>query len=264
MESRRLKIVALGSSFAAGIGIKPIIDKAAMRSGSNYAHQLAEKLNADLTDLTVSGATLYNVLDEPQDFQGKQFRPQLDSLPEDADIITLTGGGNDLGYSRGMTLDSALSYSGPLQGVLRRRFGPAGDSVNLEQLADRFILVLDRIHMIAPNAKVYLVEYPKVFGNATKPGQDTPLSQEVIQQYRDLEAVLVDAIAFAAKVWSNVDVIAMSKESEGHELGTTEPWVTGFAFSMYWRGLAPYHPTLEEHTAVANLLYQRIASHSKE
>ncbi|KAK4972937.1 hypothetical protein LTR42_006231 [Elasticomyces elasticus] len=62
----KLHFVALGSSFAAGPGIEPIINKAAMRSGRNHAHRLAEKLDAELTNLTASGATLLNVLDTPQ------------------------------------------------------------------------------------------------------------------------------------------------------------------------------------------------------
>ena len=92
-----LQITALGSSFAAGPGIEPIIDKAALRSGNNYAHQLAKKLNASLLDLTVSGATLLNVASEPQTMFGHTFAAQMDSLPSNADIVTLTAGGNDLG-----------------------------------------------------------------------------------------------------------------------------------------------------------------------
>jgi hypothetical protein len=56
-------IAALGSSFAAGPGIDPIVDVGAMRSGSNYAHLLAKATDARLVDLTVSGATTSNILD---------------------------------------------------------------------------------------------------------------------------------------------------------------------------------------------------------
>jgi hypothetical protein len=51
-------LVALGSSFAAGPGIEPIADRGAMRSARNYPHVLAEHFGAQLTDLTVSGATI--------------------------------------------------------------------------------------------------------------------------------------------------------------------------------------------------------------
>ena len=107
----RIKIAALGSSFAAGPSIDPVIDQAAMRSGRNYPHQLAEKLDADLVDLTVSGATLLNVLNEPQTTRsGEVFPPQLEGLPPDADIVTLTGGGNDLCYGHVMIRDLSLIH----------------------------------------------------------------------------------------------------------------------------------------------------------
>lgn len=64
--TKRLHITALGSSFAAGPGIPPQINRMAGRSSNNYAHLLAARLGADPTDLTVSGATLNNILLEPQ------------------------------------------------------------------------------------------------------------------------------------------------------------------------------------------------------
>ena len=58
MSIRQYRHVAsLGSSFAAGPGIEPAADRAARRSARNYPHLLAARLGAELTDLTVSGAT---------------------------------------------------------------------------------------------------------------------------------------------------------------------------------------------------------------
>jgi hypothetical protein len=92
---KQLHIAALGSSFAAGPGIKPQSDALAGRSGNNYASLLAKRLDARLTDLTVSGATLLNVLKVRQETVfGGDFAPQLDELPSDADIVLLTAGGN--------------------------------------------------------------------------------------------------------------------------------------------------------------------------
>lgn len=259
MPKSRLKIVALGSSFAAGPGIEPIIDKSAMRSGRNYAHLLASKLDADLTDLTVSGATLKNVLNEVQETRGKRFEPQLDGLPTETDIVTLTAGGNDLGYSFGMLCDSALAYSGPLQGLLRWRFPHPVTSLDGEALKERFVAVIDRIREIAPKAKVYLIQYLSVFGDVSKPGSGIPLSAQQIQQYRDLDAVLVEAYNAAAQARPGVELVAMSKESRGHEVGGTEPWMEGFTLSMIFRGVMPYHPNLAGHEAVASALLDRIS-----
>ena len=94
---------ALGSSFAAGPGISPIIDQHAMRSGRNYPHVLAERLDAHLTDVTISGATTATILDTPQiTVTGVRFPPQLRLLSESADLVTITAGGNDLSYAGSM------------------------------------------------------------------------------------------------------------------------------------------------------------------
>ena len=94
-------VAALGSSFAAGPGIEPVADTGAMRSGANNAHLLATTLGADLTDLTVSGATTANILDEPQlSRTGVRYPPQVSGLPAEADLVTVTAGGNDLQIHR--------------------------------------------------------------------------------------------------------------------------------------------------------------------
>jgi lysophospholipase L1-like esterase len=85
------RIAALGSSYAAGPGIPPVVNRAAMRSGRNYPHLLADALGAQLTDLTVSGATTSTILDTSQ-----RVPPQLTQLPADADLVLITAAGNDL------------------------------------------------------------------------------------------------------------------------------------------------------------------------
>ena len=91
-------IAALGSSFAAGPGIRPIVDRWAGRSGRNFAHLLAQKYGARLTDLSVSGATTPTILDTEQRVLWHRFAPQVDGVPTDADLVTITAGGNDLNY----------------------------------------------------------------------------------------------------------------------------------------------------------------------
>jgi lysophospholipase L1-like esterase len=259
MSGRRLKVVALGSSFAAGPGIEPILEQNARRSGRNYPQQLAKLLDADLTDLTVSGATLLNVLSETQETIGKTFEPQLDLLPKDADIVTLTGGGNDLGYSGGMIYDSCLALeSSPQRDAVLDFMLPPGSGLSIENLTTRFLNVIDKVHETSPNANIYLVDYVAVFGESEKSGRDTPLSIERVRHYREQASILAKAYHTAASSREGVELIEMSQLSTGHELGTEEPWVIGFDIEMFFKGLAPYHPNLEAHTAAAEELHKRI------
>ena len=60
-ESQRVKYVSLGSSFAAGPGVKDVADNSpdnCWQSDQNYARQLSERLNLDLIDASCIGAKL--------------------------------------------------------------------------------------------------------------------------------------------------------------------------------------------------------------
>src|SRR3984957_20546701 len=91
------RYVALGSSMAAGPGIRPSAAGApfgAGRSARNYAHLVAERLKFDLIDVTFSGVTTAHVLAGRQ--RGAQ--PQIQALDGSEELVTITIGGNDVGY----------------------------------------------------------------------------------------------------------------------------------------------------------------------
>jgi lysophospholipase L1-like esterase len=262
-----LHIAALGSSFAAGPGIEPIVDTTARRSSNNYAHLTAAALDAKLTDLTSSGATLLNVLSGPQAFWlARSLVPQLDLLPPDVDIVTLTAGGNDLGYSKGMIFDAyrASLRESPVLGWalkatgLTEKHAQIGD-VTFGQVKQRFLEIFDRIHAVAPKATIYLVQYLDVFGPDTEVQPDQPLDKERCQFYRDIAKDLAQTYRDAAALRKDfVELVEMSEISKGHELGSKEPWVTGFTSGMMFTGQVPYHPNAVGHAAVAHELERRI------
>jgi lysophospholipase L1-like esterase len=260
-------IAALGSSFAAGPGIEPIIDTIARRSSNNYAHLAAAALDAKLTDLTSSGATLLNVLSESQGFWlASSLVPQMELLPSDVDIVTLTAGGNDLGYSSGMILDAfkaslrdslVLGRVLKATGLLDKR-AHVGD-VTFDQVEQRFLEIFDRIHAAAPKARIYLVQYLNVFGADTDVRSDQPLDKERSEYYRSIANNLAQTYRDTADQQKEfVQVAEMSDISKGHVLGSEEPWVTGFTTTMMFSGTVPYHPNAAGHGAVARELEQRI------
>ena len=89
--------VALGSSMAAGPGIRPRAPGApwpAFRSARSYAHLVADALGLDLVDVTYTNATTANVLAETQHCAP----PQISALAGSESLVTVTIGGNDVGY----------------------------------------------------------------------------------------------------------------------------------------------------------------------
>lgn len=245
------KYAALGSSFAAGPGIPPTISRLAMRSGNNYPHILAKRLGAELTDLTVSGATLGNVLSEPQGyFQISRFEPQLAGLPLDVDIVTITGGGNDLGYIGGVIRDALnATLLGSLLAWLLHR--PASKPLSSEGVAERFKAIIDKIRTIAPRAQIILVEYLTLFGPDIQP-KDIMLDEAQISHHRNVADCLEKAYRLAAEARPGVTVISVGEMSRRHGLGSEEPWVEG----MCWKGA--FHPNLKGMKAVAEMIYEEL------
>lgn len=259
MPSQR-HVVALGSSFASGIGVPPVIQSGLGlgQSGRNYPRLLAEKLSARLTDLSCSGATLSNILDNPQSTLMATVPPQLDSLPSDADIVTITAGGNDLGYAGGLIKDSALAATGPLRQLLDMVDANPPSPLSVEQLTERFIRVIDRVHEKAPTAKIYLVTYLHVFGACSFSSKDTTLDASRIQHYIDVAQQLVQANVAAAQQRPHVQLVPVHELSVGHEVGSDANWVEGFTWALISSGTTPYHPNVNGHIAVADELYSRI------
>ncbi|GAB7328365.1 hypothetical protein MBLNU13_g00352t1 [Cladosporium sp. NU13] len=268
-----LHIAALGSSFAAGPGIEPVVDIVARRSSQNYAHLTAAALDAKLTDLTSTGATLLNVLSEPQGFWlASSLVPQLDLLPPDVDIVTLTAGGNDLGYSKGMIIDAfktslkespVLGWALKATGLLDKN-AQVGD-VMFDQVKQRFLEIFDRIHAVAPKAKIYLIQYLDIFGPNTDVQPDQPLNKERSEYYRSVADDLAQTYRDAAALRKDfVQVVEMSEISKGHVLGSEEPWVTGFTNTMMFSGIVPYHPNAAGHATVAQVLEKRIRENIRQ
>lgn len=270
---KKLRIASLGSSFAAGPGIPPQIEPlSAKRSGQNYPHLLAKELDADLTDLSVSGATLLNITTDPQNviFSKDVFEPQLLSVPTDADIITVTAGGNDIGYIMNMILDAGKATTlgwganALVQGarsVMSMFSQPAEQSAPLspEGLVQRLGETLDAIHERAPKAQIYLVEYVAILGPSTKPGIDIPFGQDKIDYHSGVASQLQKAFAAAADPRSEwCERIPVHELSANHVLGSAEPWVGGFSISALFNGGPVLHPNLDGMKAIANMLLSKI------
>ena len=97
------KYVALGSSIASGYGIS-VQSTDCGRSNRNYPNLIAARYGLALTDVTCGAATIPNVVDTAQG----SHPPQITSVTPDTKLITLTVGGNDIGYNA-----TAVSCSDP-------------------------------------------------------------------------------------------------------------------------------------------------------
>jgi lysophospholipase L1-like esterase len=252
-------VAALGSSFAAGPTLEPVENAAAARSARNYPHLLAEALGCRLVDLTVSGATTSGILDSPQVvLTGEEFPPQIQGLPEDADLVTVTAGGNDLKLI-GSLYKTALDRMDP-DGPLRRAFGdrlpatlaPATDD-QVDAVAVQLARIVTEVRARAPRARVVLVDYLSVVNlDYTRP--DAALDTATLRVVADLQTALARAHVRAADL-ADADLLPMSTLSADHALGSPQPWVRGFVPSREsMRG--SFHPNARGMQAVADALLE--------
>lgn len=79
-----------------------------------------------------------------------------------------------------------------------------------------------------------------------------------MRHYEAVAGLLSQAYHDAAEGRSWAEVVPVAEKSRGHALGAKEAWVDGFDLSMVVRGVPTYHPNLAGHTAVAEMLYQRV------
>ncbi|MBC7724256.1 MAG: SGNH/GDSL hydrolase family protein [Burkholderiaceae bacterium] len=165
-----LSYVALGDSYAAGFGLAPLTGLPVPECGQasvDYPHQVATALGLVLTDVTCAGAITDNLVVA----QGNA-PAQATALSPQTQVVSVTIGGNDLGFGAISQTCIALSAAGPLAADQALPNCSAGyNGGQGDQLQQRLLgLVVPKlaaafatITAAAPNAKVFVVGYPAIF-----------------------------------------------------------------------------------------------------
>ncbi len=238
--------VALGSSFAAGIGLgdrvsgSPIV---CLRSMQGYPQQLARLIGLTLTDMSCSGATTQHVLRGGQVFLG----PQIDALGPDTQLVTLTIGGNDISYVGDLTFMAFRNrggFTGALAGLVSSSAKPVQDR-KFGKLQRDLIATLREIKRRAPKALVSVVPYPAIMPKSgTCPQLGIDEQQASLMRSVGLRLA---AVTRAAAQEAGVSFVDLADASMGHDACAAEPWVNGSAPAIG----AAFHPTLAGAKGVA-------------
>jgi len=225
-----LTLVSLGSSFAAGPFIPPAVDADAGRSGRNYPHLTAAGLGADLVDLTVSGATTATILDQPQTtITGKVYRPQIEGVPRNADVVTITAGGNDLDYTGSMLFAAfrRLDPAHPVHRYLAPMFPDGLQEPSPEMVAraeSGLVRIVEGVSDRTDDARLVLVDYLTVIGEG--PSGGTWFDDAERDLFTRMRTSLENAYERAAER-SGAQLLRVSALSRDHGLDSPEPWVSG-------------------------------------
>lgn len=268
-----LDYVALGSSYAAGPVIAPVVDPNCTRSGANYPHQVAERLNYRLTDRSCSGATSASILDTPHvpNFGlGAPEPPQIDAVTPETDLVTVTIGGNDVDYMGRLVANSCATVferahpRPPEEGYVKfcgRAGAPPSSEpspADYDKVEASAVAIVEAIRARSPEARIVFVDYlPVVAANGTL-CDVVPLTPERAASTVRVHRAVAEATGRAvAKTGSQL--VRASDLGKGHGACSKDPWVAGFEIIQRNSGGAVfYHPNAAGMSAVADQITRQI------
>jgi lysophospholipase L1-like esterase len=240
---------------AAGPGLRPRAAGAPRwsgRSARNYAHLLAERLHLnagpDFVDVTFSGATTAHVLTDHQ----RGAPPQIAALDGSETLVTVTIGGNDVGY---VPLLMAASLPRLVQRLplLRTRISELLDRDERDRaihaVFDALCAVGRAVRERAPRARVFFVDYLTIL---PPEGAAAPLSDTDAELGRYVAASLERTTADAAAA-TGCEVVRAGAASRQHHAWSTEPWTVKPGVPLPGRP-ALLHPNAVGMCAVAELV----------
>ena len=261
-----LEYVALGDSYSAGFGLLPVVPGSpdgCYRAEQNYPHRVATQLGLALTDMTCSGAVTANI-----DLLGQTTMNGVGPLPlqgsalsATTDIVTLTIGGNDLGFATVAETCIRLTASDTHPLLLPSTYPNCKDFYNPLPNVDQLIFKLDNtvgpalervfgyIATQAPNAKVFVLGYPQIapdfataptgcysspigptWPNPPFPQNTVPYSTIDVHYLHHIESEMDDAIQTASDAHGFTFIPTWSATEE-HTVCSSDPYIFGVGFT---------------------------------
>lgn len=266
-----LDYVALGSSFAAGPVIAPVVDTNCTRSGANYPRLVADALNYRLTDRTCSGATSASILDTPHVPNyglGTPEPPQIQAVTPDTDLVTVTIGGNDVDYMGRLVADSCATvleraHPRPPESATAAFCGRAGAPPSSEPGPEQYarvessaVEIVRAVKARAPRARVVFVDYFPIVPEDGNLCSAIPLTPERAASTIRVHRAVSAATARAAKA-TGAQLVQASRLGIGHTACSEDPWVAGFEV-VQPGGAIFYHPNAAGMSAVADQIVRQI------
>jgi len=256
-DVRGSQYVAMGSSFAAGPGLRPRVKGTPLlagRSQCNYAHLVAARLGLELRDETYSGATIAEIAGRAD---APRHPAQVDAVDEETGLVTVTGGGNDVGY---LPVIAAASMPAWLPARLlrarARAFTAPGTADRAFERLETDLEALCTTIRIRSGALVVLTDYLTVLPADPAAGT-SPLPADAADWGRRTAARLTATISRVAAE-QGCPFVPLGQASADHHAWSADPWIRGFHLGL--RGGAAYHPTVTGMAAAADLVAAAIAS----
>jgi hypothetical protein len=252
--ARAANYVALGDSYAAGPLIpNPVLPLGCLKSDHNYPHLAAPGIGLTLRDASCSGATTADMTNPQNVEPDGPNPPQFNSLDANTTVVSLTIGGNDIGFSE--VAQSCITLN-PFSHPCLDKYDAGGVDqlkARIEATAPKVAAVLQGIHSRAPAAKIYVVNYPAIFpetGLGCWP--QMPIGFSDVPYLRSTEQRLNSMLATQAAA-NGATLVSWYNASIGHDAckGSSTRWVEPLVPGEL---AAPLHPNQAGMVGGANAL----------
>lgn len=218
---------ALGDSYSSGVGTRSYYSDGTSCQRSSYAYPVldAARLGATLTFAACSGAKVADVLNK-----------QAGSLNAGTTYVTVSAGGNDIGW-----VDVIARCALPWPYTCWDQINAANAAIR-NTLPGRLDTLYTAIHTRAPNARVVVVGYPRLFNesNCQSLARISPGEQAAMNDSADLLATTIGARA-AAHGFRFADPRG---PFTGHAVCDSVEWINGLSNPVS----ESYHPNRTGHS----------------
>jgi len=221
--------VALGDSYSSGVGTRTYINDGTTCKRSVYAYPslIAAARAFSLNFRACSGATVADVT-----------KAQLSALSASTAYVTISVGGNDAGFSGVITTCAQPSWLSNCNGAINQAQSYINDTLPASVLK-----LYSSIRSKAPNAKVVVAGYPRIFNGEDchpltwfSPSEETRLNQTA----NLLNARLRAAAVTAGFTWANP-----TSAFVGHAVCDSPPWLNGLTNPVN----ESFHPNRTGHSS---------------
>jgi lysophospholipase L1-like esterase len=252
--ARAANYAALGDSYAAGPLIPdPVLPLGCLKSDHNYPHWAAPGIGLSLRDATCSGAKTGDMFNPQGVDPDGPNPPQLNSVDATTTVVSLTIGGNDIGFSE--VAQSCITVN-PFSHPCLDKYNSGGVDqlkARIEATAPKVAAVLAGIKSRAPSARIFVVNYPAIFpetGYGCWP--QMPLGFTDVPYLRSTEQRLNSMLATQAAA-AGATLVNWYGASIGHDAckGSSTRWVEPL---VPGNAAAPIHPNAAGMQGGANAL----------
>lgn len=224
--------VGLGDSYSAGNGaFSTNLDWGCGRNTYAYPYLVAsERPNTSLTFVACQGAVTEDVINN-----------QVPQLGADTDYVSITVGGNDVGFAN-LIINCAGSWS-----------WNCGNAVNdaKDKIRNELPAKLDRtyaaIRAQAPDATVVVLGYARMFGKKLSCAAANGIDEQEATWANEVADLLDTTIADRAGA-AGFTYLSQIKSFTNHDVCARDPWLNGKSWSV----ADGYHPTRNGYRAMAS------------